>query len=178
MKKTYIFLDGSSPPPDFETLDYSSTQSLLSTSFKSYSPKREVQTQTQGEHKHTQYELEDLASLVEDVYDSKSGSREQLEFLIEARFGSPRREADTQTELESKACQCESESEELAASGEFGPFFRRQQSFGSPRKEVEVQTGQDSQSTQCNFEEFGVEDRGLRWKEPLKGGPRRVPDKR
>uniref|UniRef100_A0ABD2X0H4 Multiple PDZ domain protein n=1 Tax=Trichogramma kaykai TaxID=54128 RepID=A0ABD2X0H4_9HYME len=151
----------SSPVPveelDAATLDYSSTQSLLSTSLKSIgSPKREVETQTQGEQKSTQYELEDLAEYVGDAWDrSRSDSREQLECLLDAHFGSPRREADTQTELESKASQCVDE--DLAASGEFGPFRRRQASCGSPRKEAQVQTGQEHKSTQCyllrNFKE-------------------------
>lgn len=161
---------------EFETLDYSSTQSLLSASYKSYgSPKREVQTQTQGEHKSTQYELADLAELLGDdhQYDGSAESRERLEFLLEARFGSPRREAGSQTELESKACQCVSE--ELEASGQFGPFFRRQPSFGSPRREAQVQTGQDSKCTQCDFAEFAEPTEGLarvQWREPLSCEPK------
>ena len=153
-------LTGSSSPVPEEleavTLDYSSTQSLPSASYKSYgSPKREVQTQTQGDNKFTQYDVEDIAEYVGDLWDrSRSDSREQLESLLEAHFGSPRREAESQTELESKGSQCVDE--DLAASGEFGPFFRRQPSYGSPRKEAQVQTGQEHKSTQCYFKEFPI----------------------
>ncbi|XP_014208274.1 uncharacterized protein LOC106639270 [Copidosoma floridanum] len=118
--------DPSSPAPEPETF-YSSTQSLLSASYKSYgSPRREAETQTQGEHKSTQYELEDLAEFFEEEY-----PRGRLQSLVEERFGSPRREAEVQTEQESKAVQC-----------------------GSPRREAQVQTGQDTQWTQCDFDEF------------------------
>lgn len=141
--------------PESESLHYSSSQSLLSASYKSYeSPKREVETQTQGENKSTQYEVEDLASYVE-RYDS----REELELLIEARFASPKREAECQTEQECKAVQCHDEEFVDASS-----LFRRQPSFGSPRREAQVQTGQDTKQTQCDFREFGEEF--VRWKEP------------
>jgi hypothetical protein len=134
---------------DPEDLEGSSCHSLLRAGHKLYeSPKREVETQTQGEHKSTQYELEDLLEFAGEFC-----SRERLEFLLGARFGSPRREVEVQTEQECKAVQCVSE--DLEASGEFGPFFRRQTSFGSPRREVQVQTGQDTKATQYDPRETG-----------------------
>ncbi|XP_058790086.1 uncharacterized protein LOC131663616 isoform X2 [Phymastichus coffea] len=155
-----------SPAPELEveSLEYSSSQSLLSASYKSYeSPKREIETQTEGENKSTQYEVEDLASYIDERYDS----REELEILIEARFASPKREAEVQTEQECKAVQCRDEEFD-----EFASLFRRQASFGSPRRDVQVQTGQDSKQTQCYYREFGDEEL-VSWQEPPL--PARIP---
>ncbi|XP_011504694.1 PREDICTED: uncharacterized protein LOC105367624 [Ceratosolen solmsi marchali] len=155
---------------DPEKLVYSSCHSLPSNYYKSFeSPKREVHTQTQGEHKSTQYKLEDLAEFVGEYC-----SRERLQYLLEERFGSPRREVEVQTEQECKAVQCNSE--ELEASDEFGPFFRKQVSFGSPKREAQVQTGQDTKSTQYDLTELG--EPRLRRQDSVESEPSELQGKR
>lgn len=105
------------------------------------SPRREVETQTQGEHKGTQYSVKDLPE------ETPSKGSKKVGFTDEPyRFGSPKKEVEVQTEQECKAVQCDkSLLEELPVS------------VGSPRKEAQVQTCQENKSTQCVRQQVSAE---------------------
>lgn len=104
------------------------------------SPRREVQTQTQGESKSVQCCLDELGSLYRILDSFDSPSRSEKSYVKESK--------SIQCIPEDIPSSLDKSTESLAL------LYDQGKSLRSPRKEVEVQTYQESKAIQCSDDEL------------------------